>query len=92
MSVAATTVDAMASRSNVSAGIITAQLDGRARYLLQRRVPRDVALEALREIGATPDLIRHAANTARTYYADKHPISAQQGADVADLLEGLLSD
>lgn len=90
MSAATPTVLAMASRTNVSAGIMLAQLDGRARYQLERHTPRDEALAELREIGATPELIRQAADSVRTYYADKHPISAQQARDVADLLEELL--
>lgn len=80
----------MASRTNVSAGIISAQLDGTARKLLSRKVPRDQALDELRAIGATPEQIRHAADSARTYFADKHPLQAQEARNVADLLEGLL--
>lgn len=90
MSAAASTVSVMASRTNVSAGIVTAQLDGRARFLLENKVPRDQALDALRQIDATPEQIRAAANSARSYFADKHAVQAQQGRDVADLLEGLL--
>lgn len=80
----------MASRTNVSTGIITARLDGRARYLLEHKVSRDEALAALSEIGATPDQIRQASAAARTYFADKHPVQAQQARDVADLLDALL--
>jgi hypothetical protein len=67
----------MASRTNVSTGIVIAQLDGGARYLLQHKVPLDEALAELRKIGATPEQIRAAADASRSYYADKHPIQAQ---------------
>jgi hypothetical protein len=89
MSAAGRTVPAMASRSNVSAGIITAQLDGRARYLLQHKVPRDEALEQLREIGATPEMVRDAADRARAWH-ERDPVTGWQSGGVADLLEALL--
>lgn len=79
----------MASRSDVSDGIITAQLDGRARYLLQHEVAHEQALERLREIGATPDQIRSAADTARAWHA-RDPLTGWQSGDVADLLDALL--
>lgn len=79
----------MASRTNVSAGITIAQLDGRARYHLEHQSPRDVALAELRAIGATPDLIRQAAESARRAHASG-PVANWQSGPVADLLDALL--
>lgn len=75
----------MASRSSVTPGIIVAQLDGRARYLLSDQVPRHEAIEDPREIdGASFELIERAAasaqsaydrDTARGYQGDRSPSS-----------------
>lgn len=58
----------MASRPNVSAGIQVAQLDGRARYHLEHKTPHDAAVADLRTIGAPPEIIREAADSARAAY------------------------
>lgn len=79
----------MASRSNIDAGIQIAQLDGRARYHLQQRTPRDVALSDLRAIGATPELIRQAVDSARRAHTAE-PVANWQSGDVADLLDALV--
>ncbi|MBA2953444.1 hypothetical protein GON03_03900 [Nocardioides sp. MAH-18] len=79
----------MASRSNITPGIQLAQLDGRARYHLTNNTPREAALDDLRSIGAPPDQIREAADSARFRYLSDPRLRFQDG-DVARLLEELL--
>lgn len=79
----------MASRTNVTPGIQIAQLDGRARYHLEHKSPHDVAIAALRDVGAPVDVIRAAAESARAAYLADPALRFQSG-DVARLLDYLL--
>jgi hypothetical protein len=79
----------MASRTNITPGIQIDQLDGRARYHLQRKTPHAETLDDLRTIGAPPEIIRQVADSARAaYLAD--PAFRWQDGDVARLLDDLL--
>lgn len=80
----------MAPRSNIEPGIVAAQLDGRARYLLEHQVPRAEALEDLRRIEAPTDVIAETIASRRAWYDQRPEPGRAQYLDVADLLEGLL--
>ncbi|MBA2952089.1 hypothetical protein HZF07_00090 [Nocardioides sp. CGMCC 1.13656] len=80
----------MASRSNIEPGIVAAQLDGRARYLLEHQIPRHDALEDLRSIGAPADLIAETAASRRAWYEQRPEPGRAQYLEVADLLDALL--
>ena len=77
---------ASSSRSNVTDGILIAQLDGRAGYHFQRNTPHDEALAALRGVGAPPAIVRQVADAARERYLAE-PASHWQDGDVARLLD-----
>jgi hypothetical protein len=79
----------MTSRSNVTEDVLVAQLDGRARYHLQHKSTHAAALDDLRSIGAPPEIIRQAADSARTAYLADPAFRWQEG-DVARLLDDLL--
>lgn len=79
----------MASRTNVTPGIQIAQLDGRARYHLNHKTPHEETLDDLRAVGAPPEIIREAADSARAGYLADPALRFQDG-DVARLLDCLL--
>jgi hypothetical protein len=79
----------MAPRTNITPRIQIAQLDGRARYHLSHKSPHNVTIDDLRAVGAPPDVIRRAADSARAGYLPDPALRFQDG-DVARLLDELL--